>query len=96
LNKTDNSLSLAATVFEPTSGRVMEVFTTERGLQFYAGNFLDGAIKGKNGQNYPRRSGFCLEAQNFPDSPNKPQFPSPVLKKGETYSQTTIYKFSAK
>jgi aldose 1-epimerase len=96
LNKTNNSLTRAATVFEPASGRVMEVWTTERGLQFYAGNYLDGTIKGKNGQNYARRTGFCLEAQNFPDSPNKPSFPSPVLKKGETYSQTTIYKFSVK
>jgi len=96
LNKNDNSLTLAATVYEPVSGRVLEVSTTERGLQFYSGNFLDGAIKGKNGQNYPRRAGFCLEAQNFPDSPNKPNFPTAVLKKGETYSQTTIYKFSAK
>jgi len=96
LNKTDNSLTLAATVFEPTSGRVLEVLTTERGLQFYAGNYLDGAIKGKSGQNYPRRTGFCLEAQNFPDAPNKPNFPSSVLKKGEVYSQRTIYKFSAK
>ena len=96
LNKSDNSLGLAATVYEPTSGRVMEVYTTERGLQFYAGNYLDGAIRGKAGKNYPRRSGFCLEAQNFPDSPNKPNFPSPVLKPGETYSQTTIYKFSIK
>ncbi|HEY0457967.1 MAG TPA: aldose epimerase family protein [Pyrinomonadaceae bacterium] len=96
LNKADDSMALAATVFEPASGRSMEVFTTERGLQFYAGNFLDGAIKGKNGQNYPRRSGFCLEAQDFPDSPNKPNFPSPVLKTGETYRQTTVYKFSAR
>jgi aldose 1-epimerase len=96
LNKTDDSLALAATVFEPSSGRVMEVYTTERGLQFYAGNFLDGAIKGKNGQNYPRRSGFCLEAQNFPDAPHKSNFPSPVLKTGETYRQTTVYKFSTK
>ena len=96
LNKNDNSLTLAATVFESASGRVMEVYTTERGLQFYAGNYLDGAIKGKSGQNYPRRSGFCLEAQNFPDSPNKSNFPSPVLKPGETYRQTTVYKFSAK
>lgn len=94
LDKTDNSLTLAAIVFEETSGRLMSVLTTERGLQFYSGNFLDGAIKGKNGQNYPRRTGFCLEAQNFPDSPNKPNFPSAVLKKGQTYSQTTIYKFS--
>jgi len=96
LNKSDDSLTLAATVFEPVSGRILEVYTTEPGLQFYAGNYLDGAIRGKNGKNYPRRSGFCLEAQHFPDSPNKPDFPATELKKGETYSQTTIYKFSAK
>ena len=96
LNKNDNSLVLAATVYEPTTGRVMDVYTTERGLQFYAGNYLDGAVKGKNGQNYPRRSGFCLEAQNFPDAPNKSNFPSPVLKPGATYSQTTVYQFSAR
>jgi aldose 1-epimerase len=87
--------SLAATVYEPTGGRVMEVYTTEPGLQFYSGNFLDN-VKGKNGQIYPLRSGFCLEAQHFPDSPNEPQFPTTELKKGETYSQTTIYKFTAK
>ena len=96
LSKNDASATLAASVYEPASGRFMEVYTTEPGLQFYAGNYLDGAVKGKNGKNYPRRSGFCLEAQNFPDSPNKPNFPSPVLKKGETYSQTTIYKFSTR
>jgi aldose 1-epimerase len=96
LNKTaSKSPALAATVFEPVSGRVMEVFTTEPGLQFYSGNFLDN-VKGKNGQIYPRRSGFCLEAQHFPDSPNKPEFPTTELKKGQTYTQTTIYKFSAK
>jgi aldose 1-epimerase len=96
LNKTDNSLTLAAIVYEPTSGRVLEVSTTEPGLQFYSGNFLDGAIKGKNGQNYPYRTGFCLEAQHFPDSPNEPAFPTTRLKKGKTYSQTTIYKFTAR
>jgi aldose 1-epimerase len=94
LNKNDNELSLAATVYEPTSGRVMEVFTTEPGVQFYTGNFLDGSTNGKGGQTYPRRSGFCLETQHFPDSPNKPKFPSVVLRPGKTYSQTTIYKFS--
>ena len=96
LNKTGNELSLAATVFEPTSGRVMDVLTTEPGLQVYSGNFLDGVIKGKSGQQYPKRSGFCLEAQHFPDSPNKPQFPSTELKKGKVYSQTTIYRFSVR
>lgn len=94
--KTAGELSLAATVYEPASGRVMEVFTTEPGVQFYSGNYLDGAIKGKNGQEYPRRSAFCLEAQHFPDSPNKPQFPTTELKKGQKYSQTTIYKFSVR
>jgi len=94
LNKNGNEPSLAATVYEPTSGRVMEVFTTEPGVQFYTGNFLDGSTKGKGGQTYPRRSGFCLETQHFPDSPNKPKFPSVVLRPGKTYSQTTIYKFS--
>ena len=88
------NLSLAATVYEPTSGRVMTVLTTEPGMQFYSGNFLDGSIKGKSGQDYPRRSGFCLEAQHFPDSPNKPKFPSTVLRPGQIYSQTTVYAFS--
>jgi aldose 1-epimerase len=93
LNKKDNSLTLAAKVIEPTSGRVMEVWTTEPGLQFYSGNFLNGSEKGKKGSTYPLRSGFCLEAQHFPDSPNKKDFPSVVLKPGETYTQRTIYKF---
>lgn len=96
LNKTGGALALAATVYEPTTGRVLEVSTTEPGIQFYSGNYLDGAIKGKNGKDYPRRSGFCLETQHFPDSPNKPEFPTTVLKTGETYSQTTVYKFSAR
>src|ERR1035437_9578052 len=96
LDKAGNTLGLAATVFELVSGRVMEVFTTEPGLQFYSGNFLDGSIPGKSGQEYPKRSGFCLEAQHFPDSPNKPMFPSTVLKPGQKYSQTTISKFSVR
>ena len=74
----------------------MEVFTDQPGIQFYCGNFLDGTIKGKNGIMYQKRTGLCLEAQKFPDSPNKPQFPSATLNPGETYKQTTIYKFSAK
>lgn len=93
LNKKGKELSLAASVFEPITGRIMEVWTTEPGLQFYSGNFLDGSIPGKNLQFYPYRSGFCLEAQHFPDSPNQPKFPSTVLRKGKVYSQTTIYKF---
>jgi aldose 1-epimerase len=94
LNKTENSLAFAAKVKEPVSGRVMEVFTTEPGLQFYSGNFLDGSDIGKGEKKYGYRSAFCLEAQHFPDSPNQPNFPSTVLKPGEMYKQRTIYKFS--
>jgi aldose 1-epimerase len=89
-------LSIAATVMEPTSGRVMEVWTTEPGLQFYSGNFLDGKDVGPSGKAYPFRSGFCLEAQHYPDSPNHPEFPTTVLKPGELYMQKTVYKFSTK
>ena len=96
LNKKGRELSLAARVYEPTTGRVMEVYTTEPGIQFYTGNFLDGTIRGKGGKVYLRRSGFCLEAQHFPDSPNKPNFPPVVLAPGQKYSQTTVYKFLAK
>lgn len=96
LNNGDGSLALAAKVYEPTTGRVMEVYTTEPGIQFYSGNFLDGSITGKGGKVYGYRYGFCLETQHFPDSPNKPDFPSTVLKPGETYTTTTIYTFSVK
>jgi len=81
-------------VVEPTSGRVLEVLSDQPGLQFYAGNFLDGSLTGKDGKVYPRRSGFCMEPQHYPDSPNKPNFPSVELKPGETYHNTIIYKFS--
>lgn len=94
LNGRSGSLRRAATVYEPTSGRLMEVWTTEPGLQFYTGNFLDGTIPGMGGKPYNQRYGFCLEAQHFPDSPNKPNFPSTVLEKGGRYRTTTIYKFS--
>jgi|HigsolmetaAR204D_1030405.scaffolds.fasta_scaffold00187_15 aldose 1-epimerase len=94
LNRDGDGLVLAARVEEPTSGRVMEVFTTEPGLQFYSGNFLDGSITGKNGHVYQKRSGFCLETQHFPDSPNKPEFPSTRLDPGQTYESKTVYKFS--
>jgi len=94
-NKKPGSLVLAARVAEPTTGRALEVWTTEPGVQFYSGNFLDGTIHGKGGQVYQRRSGFCLETQHFPDSPNHPNFPTTVLKPGERYHTTTIYKFSA-
>lgn len=89
-------VQLAAVVYEPTSGRVMETFTSEPGVQFYTGNFMSGKVIGKGGQVYPRRGAFCLETQHFPDSPNKPQFPSVILRPGETYHTTTIYKFSTR
>ncbi len=88
-------LKLAARVEEPESGRVMEVFTTEPGLQIYTGNYLDGSIQGKGGVAYQRHAGLCLEAQHFPDSVNHKNFPSTILRPGETYKQTTVYKFSA-
>ena len=87
----DGSLALAARVYEPTTGRVMEVYTTEPGLQFYSGNFLDGSQVGKGGLRYEHRSGFCLETQHFPDSPNKPGFPSTVLEPGRVYTHTRLF-----
>jgi aldose 1-epimerase len=84
---------LAARVEEPTSGRVLEVSTTEPGMQFYSGNFLDGTLTGKAGQPYQRRTGFALETQHFPDSPNQPAFPNTILRPGETYRSKTVYAF---
>ena len=95
LNRTGPGLSLAARVSEPVSGRILEVHTTEPGVQFYTGNFLDGSITGKGGQVYNRRTGFCLETQHFPDSPNQPSFPSTVLEPGQRYQTTTVFAFSA-
>lgn len=94
INKSADSLILAATVYEPTSGRVLEAYTTQPGIQFYSGNFLDGAVSGPNGRVYHKHSGFCLETQHFPDSPNQPNFPSTILKPGNEYRQTTVYRFS--
>ena len=88
--------ALAAEAYEPKSGRVLQVLTTEPGLQFYTGNFLDGTIHGKGGKVYNRRYAFCLETQHFPDSPNHPVFPSTELKAGQKYSSTTIFKFSTR
>jgi aldose 1-epimerase len=88
--------ALAARVREPKTGRVMEVYTTEPGVQFYTGNFLDGKIKGKGGVDYKKHQGFCLEAQHYPDSVNHKDFPSTILEPGKTYKQTTVYAFSAK
>jgi aldose 1-epimerase len=94
LKSSDGSLALAATVKEPTSGRVLKVYTTEPGIQFYSGNFLDGSFAGKGCVVYQKRSGLCLETQHFPDSPNKPDFPSTVLRPGEEYRTTTVFKFA--
>src|SRR5207249_3559351 len=88
------ALTLAARVYEPSSGRVMEIYTTEPGLQFYSGNFLDGTLRGKKGVVYRHRYGFAMETQHFPDSPNKPDFPSVILRPGEEYRSRTIYRFS--
>lgn len=94
LDKQPGTLNVAARLVEPKSGRVMEVQTTEPGIQFYAGNLLDGSLTGKAGRRYVKHSGLCLETQHYPDSPNQPQFPSTVLRPGATYRQTTIYRFS--
>ncbi len=96
INKPEGELAFAASAYEPSSGRYMEVFTTEPGVQLYTGNYLDGTEIGKKGKPYTKRTGFCLETQHFPDSPNKPEFPSTLLKPGETLHSTTIYKFSVK
>lgn len=91
-----DSLTLAARVYEPTTGRVVEVLTTEPGIQLYTGNFLDGTLTGKNGVVYQHRTGFCLETQHFPDSPNHPDFPSTILQPGDEYNSRTVYRFSAR
>jgi aldose 1-epimerase len=96
LNGAAGTLRLAASVHEPMTGRVMEVLTTEPGVQFYSGNFLDGSNVGKGGARYQHRAGFCLETQHFPDSPNHPEFPSTVLRPGEEYRSTTVYRFSTR
>jgi len=93
LNSGGGALALAARVTGPNGLRTMEVLTTEPGIQFYSGNFLDGTIKGKGGRAYGQRYGFCLETQHFPDSPNKPDFPSVVLKPGKKHQSTTVYRF---
>jgi aldose 1-epimerase len=96
INKPLGKLGLQARVYEPTSGRGMEVWSDEPGLQFYVGNFLDGSIKGKGGVAYQIHTGFCMEPQHYPDSPNKPMFPTTELKPGQTYKNVIIYKFSVK
>ena len=94
--KDDRKMSLAARAYDPTSGRVMKIYTTEPGLQFYSGNFLDGTLVGKEGKVYKHRYAFCLETHHFPDSPNKPDFPSTTLLPGQIYKTTTVHKFLTK
>lgn len=96
INNYNGALRMAARVYEPTRGRVLEVFSTEPGLQFYTGNFLDGTLKGKGGWVYQFRDAFCMEPQHYPDSPNHPDFPSVVLKPGEVYHNTIVYRFSVR
>jgi len=96
LNNKDGGLTLAATVYDPKSGRELEVTTTEPGVQFYTGNFLDGSDRGKGGVSYKQHGALCLETQHFPDSINQPAFPSTVLEPGKKYSQTTVFAFSAR
>lgn len=97
LNRSGNGLEKAATVYDSASGRFMEVLTTEPGIQFYSGNFLDGTLTNTmNGQKYVKHGALCLETQHYPDSPNQPSFPNTILKPGETYRHTTVYKFSVK
>jgi aldose 1-epimerase len=95
LRETEETPAHAATVCDPKSGRVMELFTTEPGVQLFTANFPDDMFRGRDGSLCPSRSGFCLETQHYPDSPNHPEYPSTVLNPGEVYRQTTIYKFSA-
>lgn len=94
LSKKDKSLQLAARLLEPSSGRVLEVLTTEPAIQFYSGNFLAGTVVGQSGGTYRQSDGLCLETQHYPDAPNQPSFPSTVLNPGETYQTTTIFRFS--
>ncbi|MGD9556093.1 MAG: aldose epimerase family protein [Mangrovibacterium sp.] len=98
LNKDQHKpeMTLCGTVYEPQSGRFMEIFTTEPAVQFYTGNFLDGSLTGKSGKKYEHRYGMCFETQHYPDSPNHPNFPNTVVNPGDTLKSTTIYKFSVK
>jgi aldose 1-epimerase len=96
LNKKANGLEKAVTLYDPASGRQLEVFTTEPGIQFYTGNFLDSTLKGKNNWVYAQHAALCLETQHYPDSPNQPSFPGTILKPGETYTHTTVFRFSVK
>lgn len=96
LNRDGNGMQLAATVYEPIRGRQVQVFTEEPGIQFYSGNFLDGRLTGKSGRPYTHRSGFCLETQHYPNSPNQPGWPNTILRPGEKYHTATMYSFSVR
>ena len=94
LNGGGGKLEWVARVLEPTTGRLMEVLSTEPGVQFYTANYLDGTLRGKGGAAYAKHQAFCLETQHFPDSVNHPNFPSTILKPGQAYQQTTLHRFS--
>ncbi len=96
LDKKDSSLNIAAEVYDPGSGRWMQVRTTQPGIQFYTGNFLDGSLKGNDGKKIVQHGAFCLETQHFPDSPNEPSFPSTILEPGQTFHESTLYLFSTR
>jgi len=96
VKRTGPGLELVARAVDPASGRVLEVLSTQPAVQFYSGNFLDGTLAGKGGRIIGHRSGFCLETQHYPDSPNHPAFPTVVLKPGETYSQSTVFRLAAR
>ncbi len=93
IDRKDSSLVIAASVFDPTSGRVMEVWTTQPGIQFYTGNFLNGNLTGRDGKKIIQHGALCLETQHFPDSPNQPAFPNAILAPGQTFHEVTVYKF---
>jgi aldose 1-epimerase len=93
-SKKETALTMAAQLYDPRTGRQVEILTTQPGIQFYSGNFLDGTIKGKGGKVYAKHYGLCLETQHFPDSPNQPSFPNTILKPGENYKEETVYRFS--
>ena len=96
LNKTSETIAHIGYLYHPASGRMVDIFTTQPGIQFYSGNFLDGTLVGKKGQKYLQHGGLALETQHFPDSPNQPDFPNTILNKGEKYQHTTIYKFTVR
>ena len=95
LNKEEGELGFCARLQSPKTGIIMETYTTQPGVQLYTGNWMTGNFEGKNGGRYPARAALCLETQHFPDSPNKPEYPSTVLRPGEVFESKTIYKFSA-